>query len=254
MVDDEIKAYYEFIEKAEQFLRTHDDSNYLDGENLSIEDQECVEKGIEMCLEQAKKIEPEITSVMKSVVNDGIGKFEGFEHRLKKRNSLARKIISDGKIRGIIDEAENKYIIAAKNICDSVRYTITLNDDVYLEKMDEYLHKIESLGYEIIEIKNNWATNPSGCKGFNVRVALNDIDNSVFEIQFHTSLGYYIKEKTTRTIYDVIRNRKKDKEKDKELLAKALYYRKLFFNRTPYPDGVLEYDYEPKVDWRKYGK
>lgn len=186
--------------------------------------------------QRSKLIEPSISKDLSSLLEDGISEFRSFEHRIKNIEGLKRKIISDSK------EYEGSYLRAAKNICDGVRYTIVLSEEEYVLKVDEYLHKLEDMGYGVVDFKNNWGK--PYYQGFNVRIETPSGED-IFELQFHTPYGYQIKEGSTRDLYQVVRDEDISKEAI-ELKKKADKLRRIFQGSVPVPKEAKEYKYDPE--------
>ncbi len=191
---------------------------------------------------KAELIEPAISLDVSGLVEPEYSELRGFEHRLKTIRSLRRKIIADSK------DYQGSYLEAANNLSDVVRYTIVIPDELYVEKVDEYLNKLESIGYTIIDFKNNWGKDT--CQGYNVRLGNKD-GNGRFELQFHTPFGYQIKEGSTRDLYEVIRDENADLEAV-ILKIKAEKLRRALQKRVPVPKGAIEYKYNRKEV--NYGK
>ena len=184
---------------------------------------------------KACSIEPFITRDLSTLIENGLSEFKSLEHRIKERKSLIRKIIADSKKR----EYGGSYLRAANKIFDSVRYTIVIKpDDLYITKVDEYLHKLEELGYYIYDLKNNWGK--EYYQGLNVRIETKDGD--IFELQFHTEFGYYIKEGETRDLYEVARQESDDPETTL-LKQKANRLRRFLQKKVPIPIGSREYEF-----------
>ena len=187
--------------------------------------------------QRAKLIEPSISKDLSSLLEDGISEFKSFNHRLKDMESLKRKIISDSK------DYEGSYLRAARNITDSVRYTIVLGEEDYVLKTDEYLHKLEDMGYTVIEFRNRWGK--PLYQGFNVILECPNHED-VFELQFHTPMGYQIKEGSTRDLYQVARDDDTSPEVI-ELKQRADKLRRIFQGRVTIPKGAIEYDYNSEI-------
>ena len=204
---------------------------------LSFEHKQIVDMVVQEVYERAKSIEPHISEDLKNLVINENSKLVSFEHRLKTIASLQRKIIADSK------DYAGSYRRAAYNLADSVRYTIVIPDDEYILKVDEYLHRLESMGYDVVDVKNNWGK--PAYQGINVRFAVGG-ENDLFELQFHTRKGYHIKEKNTRDLYQVIR----EETAPFELKVRANELRILLQTTVVAPIGALDYQYESEVKRR----
>lgn len=175
-----------------------------------------------------------------------IGDLKGIEHRVKPFSSLLDKVVSDAS------DYKGSFQRAANNISDSVRYTFVIPDEEYITKIDECLHKLELMGYQVIEVKNNW--NNIEYKGINVRLTTKN-NEEIFEIQFHTPIAYRIKEgddnntksKSTRNLYLVVR----DKTAPEWLRAKANRLRIYLQSFINIPDGAIDYEYNSEIRRKK---
>ena len=204
---------------------------------LSFEHKQIVDMVVQEVYERAISIEPHISEDLKNLVINENSKLVSFEHRLKTIASLQRKIIADSK------DYNGSYKRAAYNICDSVRYTIVIPDDEYILKVDEYLHRLESMGYDVIDVKNNWGK--PAYQGINVRLAVSE-NNDLFELQFHTPVGYQIKEGNTRDLYQVIR----EESAPLELKTRANNLRILLQTKVIAPVDALGYQYDSEIKRR----
>ena len=134
-------------------------------------------------------------------------------------------------------EVDKMYVRDAVNsICDVLRFTIIIDDKVYIAKVDEYLRKIEDFGYSVNRFKNVWGN--EFYQGINVQFI--DRDGFKFEVQFHTPNGYAIKEGKLRDVYNIIR----DESSPKDLVHKSNIIRKYYQGQIRVPEGALEYQYE----------
>lgn len=194
----------------------------------------------------AKSIEPGITNDIRLLAGNTSGTLLGKinpetglvnpSHVLKEKSSIERKIIGDSVAY------QGNYVLASKNIRDTVRYTIIYEEDKYIECVDKFLHMIEDMGYFDIEIKNNWGK--PVCQGINVK--LRNKEGTFFEIQFHTPYGHHVKEGCTRKLYRVIR----DEEADSRLKFLANKLRKILQSSVKAPVGAIEYQFVSDIKRR----
>lgn len=196
----------------------------------------------ELALKKAFAIEEEVTEDLMSLQSE-IGVLKGLEHRIKPFDRILEKTVSDS----IIDYG-GSFKRAANNINDSVRYTFVIPDDKYIENIDKCLHRLEDIGYQVVEFKNKWRA--ADFKGINVRLVAKN-NNDIFEIQFHTPLAYRIKEgdsksnsdRSTRALYQVSR----DKRAPEWLRLKADKLRRYLQTFIMIPDGALEYQFDRDI-------
>lgn len=222
---------------AEEYLRIRQDvTTYLDEQEfrkspstfdlLDSKHKEVVSNYANLVYQNAKLIEPEISNDLSILLEDGKAKFTSFEHRLKTVDSIRRKIIADSS------DYKGSYYRAMDNICDSVRYTFIIEDEIYINQIEKYLHELEDMGYEVVEFANYWGT--SFYQGINTRIVSKN-GKDIFELQFHTPMGYFIKESCTRDLYQVVR----DPNAPKELVKDANRLRRLFQGTVKIPEGVI---------------
>lgn len=230
-----MEEYFTTREEVETYIQDNPNSEISEFDKLSDENKIRVLSCINLVYENACLIEPSITSDVIELVNKTEGKLIPLNNTIKGKNSLKRKIIADS--------VNYNYEIAARKIRDSVRYTIIIEDDIYVEKVDDYLHKLEEMGYQNIVVKNNWGT--LKCQGINTKITTKDGKN-VFEIQFHTPFGYQIKEMCTRDLYKIFR----DHSAPADLKTKVVKLRKLLQSGVKAPENALEYNFVSSVKRR----
>lgn len=174
--------------------------------------------------------EGEITdNILSLQEGNGVSYFVELDKRLKAVDRIRSKIVQKMLVDGYsLDDAASK-------ICDSLRYTIVIDDSVYTEKVDAYLHQMESLGYRVIKFKNAWDN--EFYKGINA--SFETWDGFRFELQFHTPNGFAIKEGKLRDVYNIIR----DPDAPKIVVAHANMIRKYYQAQVRIPPNAIEYNY-----------
>lgn len=232
-----VEEYFEIRDDVHEYLNSDDYKMHSAYESLNSNHKRVVSDYANLVYENSKLIEPSISKDMQTLIEDGEGYLTSFEHRLKTIEGLRRKIIADSK------DYNGSYHRAAINLCDSVRYTIVINDEIYTNKVDEYLHKLESMGYQVLDLKNNWGK--PMYQGINARIVAKNGED-IFEIQFHTPIGYQIKEGNTRDLYQVIR----DEHAPLELQIRANKLRKLLQTRVVVPTDAIGYMFNPEMKRR----
>lgn len=166
-----------------------------------------------------------ITKMVKGIEEKNVSTLIELDHRLKKATRLKEKIFESLCMHEYnMDDEVRLY--------DSLRYTFIIDDDKYTKKVDEYIDNIESNGYKLVKFKNSWS-NPF-YKGINA--AFQDESGFMFEVQFHTPNGIYIKEHFLRVPYDVLR----DNNTPKEVRSVCNVVRKYYQNKVEIPKDVLE--------------
>ena len=239
MTQEEVNNTYCLVKR---YLKKREDKEYpTDYDFLTPSDKFLALTYSKLASKKAIEIEGEITNDLLEIQNE-IGVLKGLEHRIKPFSSILEKTVADSV------DYKGSYERAAKNINDSVRYTFVIDDDEYIEKVDLCLHKLEELGYQVVDLKNKWSS--VEFKGINARLVDKNNEN-IFEIQFHTPIGYRIKEgddsssveKSTRTLYQVSR----DKRAPEWLRLKADRLRIYLQTFIKIPNGALEYMYDPEI-------
>ncbi len=140
----------------------------------------------EELISRLSKIETKVTQDLKNLAKANGGKMEGLEFRLKTPESLERKLASDG-----INEPMN----------DVLRYTIIIDDDL-AKGTSAILKGLESKGYQTVKIKNTFQKGQI-YKGINTNVKTPD--GNIFEIQYHTSESFNVKQNINHSLYEEYR-------------------------------------------------
>ena len=209
-------------------------------ENISLESKDQAKSFANEVYETAAKREPEITEIMKSLEGDTVH-LAGLEHKLKGKESLERKIITDafGKLTLPASNSDiYKYLkTASDEISDSVRYTLVIDEAEYVDKIKECLSSLEQQGYTINKFKNFWGDKKY--QGINVQVVTPD--GLKFELQFHTEQSLKAKEKS-HFYYDIARNATNPLVTE-EIMSKANQVQAMDQVLVKIPEGVLDYKY-----------
>ncbi len=227
------KRHQEIRRFIDEYLHSPD---YKEGESayesLSDEDKVVVSRLALLIHSRAIELEPDITKMVIGLVPEGV-ELTGYKlsdgslingrdnHTIKTIESLRRKIIANSDLN---DDVVPDYNKAVETIKDSIRYTIIIPPETYLEKVDEILHRLESAGFDSIEVRNYWVDcetcwkvenrknwSKVRCQGINTKIGLPN-GQDFFEIQFHTPMEQQIKEGSTRDLYKVYRDRALDLE------------------------------------------
>lgn len=182
-------------------------------------------------LNQANHNDKEITSDLHGFVDNKMYLVE-LDNRIKGKKRLKEKIYYKSMDKQI------SIMEAIPYIRDVLRYTFIIDNDQYIEKIDECLTSLESSGYKVIDFCNNW----NELLYRDIDVKLENSQGFLFEIQFHTQNSYQIKEEKTRELYNLLRNR----NVPIDLLVKANILRKFYQQQVIIPYGSLDYVYEIK--------
>lgn len=157
---------------------------------------EDVEKRIDESLKLAREQEPRITKELQDIVEANGGKLVGLEYRLKTRDSLKRKVLSDLQFNSNIIEVVN-------SINDNVRYTSIIGSNNYVKHYYNVKKDLEKHGYKLIKVKNFWTSKNNPYNGLNVIVE-NNIGYK-FELQFHTQESFDLKQGILHKLYEQYR-------------------------------------------------
>lgn len=177
-----------------------------------------------------------LTKELLELQEEHISYFAELDQRLKKKERIIEKI----QEKMTVDKMKLKD--ATASIRDVLRYTIIVDDKVYVSKVDEYLNRIEDMGYEVVRFKNAWGN--EYYQGINV--SFMDNEGFIFEIQFHTPNGYAIKEGKLRDVYTIIRN----PNSPKDLVEKSNAIRRYYQAQVRVPDGAKDYEYQSNIKRR----
>ena len=189
------------------------------------EEQKTAEKLADELLSAAAKTEPEITAALQSLESES-AKLVGLEHRLKSKESLARKILSDAH------DMEVSLEEAASGIGDVVRYTFCIDEDQYVPVTDKTLKYLSEKHISVIKFRNRWGG--EGYKGINMN--LKTADGIIFELQFHTPASFEAKE-LEHANYEIVRSETATEEE--KIAAEA--YAKEIYAKVPVPEGAPDY-------------
>lgn len=144
-------------------------------------------------LKHINKIEPNITKFLKDVSNSENSELFGLDYRIKTKESLIRKIISDSKEKAIsVKETTNQ-------INDILRYTMINDDESFTYKYFKIIEKMKEKGYNIVRVKNTFVDGVT-YKGINTLVKTKSGD--IFELQFHTPESIKVKEDDLHKLYE----------------------------------------------------
>ena len=198
---EQYEGYKQSLEKhAPKSFKDFQKIKYADGEEYGI--LKAKAKGMQYYNEAHEK-EPEITELVKSVAAEAKMGLAGLEWRIKRKDTYLEKI-------------ERKYSAAGNKfeIKDIIRYTMIGIPEELSQKTLEVIAKFESKGYTLVKLKNTWVDKENPYNGINV--TLKDPDGQCFEIQFHTSESYMVKDKMHKD-YETWRKMDKSTEEAKKL-------------------------------------
>lgn len=146
---------------------------------------------------RARALEPSVSALLGQIASDVGGRLAGFEHRLKTRPSLLRKILKD-----LHDHPS--WTTADVRIGDALRYTIEVGDQPaghHVEAIRIAFARCEAAGHRVAVVKNYWlrGDNYSG-----VNAVLVAPGGLAWELQFHTPESFRLKSRD-RALYEEMR-------------------------------------------------
>jgi hypothetical protein len=148
-------------------------------------------------LARARAHEGPVSAMLGQLASEVGGRLAGFEHRLKTRASLLRKM------RQILHD--NPGLTPADVLInDALRYTIEVNDAPpghHAEAIRTVFARLESAGHRVLRVKNYW---PRGDNYSGVNAVLVAPDGLEWELQFHTADSFRIKMRDYR-LYEELR-------------------------------------------------
>lgn len=116
---------------------------------------------VDSFLNHTRDAEPKLTSDMEAISESVPGsELVGLEFRLKGEDSLRRKVATD-----LLENPNMSTKEALSEIKDSVRYTMKIPDDRYVDGVNDAVSELRAKGYENMSWKNTWRSN--GYKGIN---------------------------------------------------------------------------------------
>jgi hypothetical protein len=135
---------------------------------------------------RAEEAEPEITRMMIAIAQSNGATMEQLEYRLKSTESLTRKIYDTGNSK--YDGDMHK---AANAVDDAARYTMVVDDDVYVRTLQHIAHTFEGDGFSLLN-KNYWLPGDA-YDGMNIKLTKGGI---TAELQLLTPESLEAKEHT----------------------------------------------------------
>jgi len=186
-------------------------------ELLSYTDQEYA--AADEIRNRALEIEPAVTMQMQGLADVHGGRLDGLQHRLKERNSLARKIAGETRFA----ETPISTAQAAAEMRDVVRYTMVLEENQYAAETQKILNSLKRTNSEV-RVKTRW-TKPDTYHGVNIHVKT--VNGDWFELQLHTEASLQKKNEVHR-LYEMQR----------KLDPKSAEWRKLQLEMEDVIDGL----------------
>lgn len=186
-----------------------------------------IERLADGLMARAATHEPAVSKLLQEVAGKVGGRLAGFEHRLKKRESLLRKI------RTVL-KSEPELAVSAVVINDCLRYTLEVDDAPpgrHAKAIRSALKALEAAGHKVVKVKNYW---PRGDNYSGVNSVLETGDGLQWELQFHTAESFRIQHRD-HELYEEMR---KD---DTPIETRRQLYKKLAapWDKVPIPRDML---------------
>jgi len=168
---------------------------------------------------EAIKAEPKLTKDIVEITKKTGAYSEGLESKLKSLDSLTRKIrneYAELKADGI--DISIDYI--TKSINDANRYTSILNEDTFVEQYHNIHNGLLNAGYKLIKTRNTFKMDQVSYKGINSNYE--NADGVVFELQFHTSESFALKNGKLHELYERYREIETTQERKEEIVREMI--------------------------------
>lgn len=153
-----------------------------EGHNLSDEE---VDKGAndaaDRILASTAEAETTVSPVLKSVVDSVGGSFFGWDHRVKQKDSLVRKL--KDRINNKNKDAADPVAKSEAGIGDSLRYTAISDGDNNIEMANQIVAQLESQGHTVVEQDNAWG---HGGAYYGINMNFKAPNGLTWELQIHT--------------------------------------------------------------------
>ena len=178
----------ELKERAKYYKldKTKDFEDYKKKYLKAVDENASIDNKVHEAIESARKVEPNITNDISSIVEKHGGRMEGLQYRLKTEGSLNRKVRSEILEKNInVDEA-------ISGMFDQVRYTSVSESNNLTRHYAKTISELEEKGYKMVRCKNTLQYDNVSYRGINC--VLEDPNGYKFELQFHTPQSLKIKE------------------------------------------------------------
>lgn len=161
---------YWFRQRLMKFNPNHDEKGQFASTNAAA-----LGKAAKSLFDKATQAEPFVSKSLEDSV-PSYATLDDFAFRLKTLPSTARKI---GKY---MVEGGLEFNAAVARVKDSLRYTVILPEDKYVEGIKQTLDSMKAKGFTIPSFRNTWGTPIYQGVNTNLKTA----DGQMLELQFHT--------------------------------------------------------------------
>ena len=174
-------------------------------------------KGSEL-IASASKAEEKVSPVLSDIARQHGGELAGFDHRLKKLDSLTRKISDEAAMR--VDDLPLDELVQREGdgIKDVLRYTVQSDREQYMSTYDGVVSDLKDRDFALEKVKNTWAEpgTPQAGPYRGINTQWRTPDGQAFELQFHTPESFATKQ-ATHEMYDEAREAATALERKQEL-------------------------------------
>lgn len=179
-------------------------------EGISQEIWDAAFEQAELMVNAAKEIEPELTELLTRLATQFKGKLEGLQYKLKKRESLARKIAEEARARKLDAEAASAFMT------DINRYTLSFQSENFVESVTKIQEGLQEAGWERYD---NKFTNYYAASGMSIYQGYHNVwinsQGQTFELQYHTPDSFARKTQSWK-LYNVFRSTKPNSPERRE--------------------------------------
>lgn len=138
---------------------------------------------------KAVEAEPAITQLIKDVADKSGMDVKGLENRVKAKDSYLEKICRKYSPDG------NEY-----EVKDILRYTYVASPNEMVRRTEDAIELFKQSGYNIIKVDNRWLNEMDPYNGINA--TLRTVNGQAFELQFHTSESFAVKNGRMHELYE----------------------------------------------------
>jgi hypothetical protein len=151
----------------------------------------------------------------------------GLEHRRKGQDRIMDKVAAALEEQSDLTPEE-----ALVSVKDAIRYTLQYAEERYSGGVHADFDRLKGEGYELVDIRNSWASEEY--KGVNSRWRVPE-NGQLFEVQFHTDISFEAKQ-LTHEAYERVRRASATSSEQDELA----HFQQRVNSYIPYPPCVLD--------------
>jgi len=151
----------------------------------------------------------------------------GLEHRRKGQDRIIDKVATALEEQSDLTPEE-----ALVSVKDAIRYTFQYAEERYSVGVHADIDRLKGEGYELVDIRNSWASEEY--KGVNSRWRV-PVNGQLFEVQFHTDISFEAKQ-LTHEAYERVRRASATSSEQEELA----HFQQRVNSYIAYPPRVLD--------------